>query len=107
MPLDPNICVYLFIFGVAYAIAVYYANRQGWTEGFTALLVVFGVGVTLLGCYIQEIRYGSITTWQVFTAFAITGLPMTIGDIAAYVNRRKNGRKVFEQIDGENHARPT
>ncbi len=87
----------LLVFGILYAVIVYWLSKHGLTEPYTALLVVLGVGVTLYGCYTYETITGHITTIQVFTAFVYSGSPMIAGDIADYMHRRLSGRKLINR----------
>lgn len=96
----------LFAFGIVYATLVYVLHKHEFSEGFTALLVVVGCTITLGGCYIIERATGHLTTVIVFGAFASSGLPMTLGDLAAYVLRRQNGRRIFDQMSEPHHDQP-
>jgi membrane protein DedA with SNARE-associated domain len=107
MDVTSKIYLGLFAFGIVYAAIVYVLHKHEFSEGFTALLVVVGCSITLGGCYMIERETGRITTLIVFGAFACSGLPMVIGDLVAYLLRRQNGRRVFDQVTEQTHDRPT
>lgn len=85
----------LFIFGVAYAAFVHWMRSNEVAEGITSLQVIFGVAITIFGCWIIEVITGDITALQMFFAFACSGAPMTIESIGDYLLRRKNGKKLI------------
>ncbi len=61
-------------------------------QGFTALLVVLGTGVTLLGV--------GLISWQAAVIAAIglasSGAPMVIGDVLRYVSMRSRSIKTIQ-----------
>jgi hypothetical protein len=73
----------LLLWGVLFALAVYKIGRR--REGYTALLVVVGVLVTLGGV--------AVVSWQAallaLMCFAASGAPMVVGDIVHYTNQRE------------------
>ena len=77
--------VLLLTFGAAFNAAVQWLNRKGATEGYTWLLVVIGVAVTLLAA-------GPVIGWanvvRLFILFAASGLFMAGGDIYRYLRAR-------------------
>lgn len=81
----------LFFFGVAFNMLVH--SLDGRHEGYTALLVVAGVLVTLGGV--------ALICWQAaaicLAAFAASGTPMVLGDIWRAVQRRE---RVLEAMRG-------
>lgn len=77
----------LFLFGIAYAVAVYYARKRGWLEGYTSLYVVLGVLVTIAGAAIPV--NGTIPVEWLLLCFGASGTPMIIGDIAVYIKARQ------------------
>lgn len=66
--------VFLFAFGVGYAMYVRYASTKG-RQGNTAMAVVIGVAVTLVAL-IPTI--GLETIALIFAGFAVAGLPMYV-----------------------------
>jgi hypothetical protein len=67
----------LFVFGLGFNWLVTWMHRHGHSDGYTWLLVVIGVGVTLLAA-------GPVVGWEpvlmMFALFAASGLPMAAGD---------------------------
>lgn len=82
----------LFIFGCLYNWWVSWVNRQGYSDGYTALLVVVGVAVTVGAT-------GVLVGWQtvliLFLAFVASGTPMVAGDVYRHVTARR------AEFDGE------
>ena len=76
----------LLMFGVAFNYWVGLLGEK--KEGYTALLVVIGVGMTLIGV--------AIVSWQsallVLLAFAASGTPMIAGDIYRAVKAREEAK---------------
>lgn len=84
----------LLMFGVGYSILVQRMGR--YKEGFVSLLVVVGVGVTLIGVALISWQAALITV----LCFAASGLPMVIGDVWEYIRRREQDRiAAQEQIE--------
>jgi uncharacterized membrane protein len=81
----------LFLFGVIYAIIVYFMN--GKHEGYTALLVVVGVAVTVAAS-------GPVIGWDVVIylalAFAASGVPMIVGDVIRGIKRREAAERQLQ-----------
>ena len=77
----------LFMFGLAYNGLVHALGER--KEGYTGVLVVGGVLVTLLGV--------AIISWQAaflaLCAFVVSGTPMLIGDIGRHIWRRDQAIK--------------
>ena len=86
-----------FLLGSLYAIAVRYGSAHGYTDGYTALLVVIGVGFTLainqLFLYIPDDQLLD-GVWAV-SGFAASGGPM----VFEYFMRRANQRRKEEASD--------
>lgn len=78
--------VALLAFGAAYNALVMWAGRRGYTDGYTWLLVVIGVAVTILAA---GFTIGWTTVAVLFLYFAASGLPMAAGDIARHVRARR------------------
>ena len=77
----------LLMFGVVFNNWVGHLGDK--KEGYTALLVVIGVGMTLIGV--------AIVSWQsallVLVAFAASGTPMIAGDIYRAVRAREEAKQ--------------
>lgn len=79
-----SVCVGLFIFGFVYNIAVAWLSKNNYDEGYTALLVVFGVGVTLMGIAIVDVNAAILS----LLAFASSGTWMVAGSIWRHMQAR-------------------
>lgn len=79
----------LFMFGVAYNALVHHLGNK--KEGYSAILVVGGVLITLGGL--------ALISWQcallAVAMFAASGLPMVIGDIYRSIRRREQALQVL------------
>ena len=85
----------LFAFGIAYNYAVLHISRRGYSDGYTWLLVVVGVAVTVLAA---GFTIGWTAVLLLLIYFAASGLPMALGDIwrkvqAEAVERRERDDK--------------
>ena len=80
--------LFLLAFGVAYNALVTWLERRGYAEGYTSLLVVGGVGVTLLAIAVVDGQAALL----VFLAFSCSGLPMVIGSWWRHVRSREHGQ---------------
>jgi len=76
----------LFAFGVAYNWLVIQLNRRGYDDGYTWLLVVVGVGVTVLAA---GFTIGWLAVLVLLVYFAASGLPMALGNIYRHVKARR------------------
>lgn len=89
----------LLMYGVVYNELVQRLGKR--KEGYTSLLVVAGVLVTLAGV--------SLISWQsallTLCAFAASGLPMVIGDIRRYVEAREKALETMRQEAAEAQER--
>ena len=83
-----TIAVSLFSFGVAFNQMVTWLEFQDWEEGATALLVVFGVGYTILTISVL-IGHFNVLLW----GFAASGTPMVMGSWIRYARQRAQERK--------------
>lgn len=83
----------LILFGILYDWLASYLHQKGHSEGYTSLLVVGGVLVTILAA-------GFVIGWPaviwLLILFACSGTPMVIGDIYRYAKARHE----FEQRNG-------
>ncbi len=76
----------LFMFGVGYNELTAWLERQGYDRGYTALLVVGGVLVTLLaGAVVVGVQVAMI----MFGCFVASGMPMIVGSIQREARKRK------------------
>ena len=73
--MKPLVHAGLFVFAVLFNWAITVIARAGIT-GYTALMVVFGVGVVLIGA---GLVYGIDIAIGMFGLFAAAGLPMVLG----------------------------
>lgn len=78
--------VALLAFGVAYNWLVGQLGRRGYDDGYTWLLVVGGVAVTVLAAG-MTIGWTAVALLGVY--FAASGLPMALGDIWRHVKARR------------------
>ena len=82
----------LFMFGSAYNAFV--GSLEGRKDGYLAMLVAAGVGITLVGV--------AIISWQaavlVLACFAASGIPMIIGEIARTIHKRERALRVQRLI---------
>lgn len=83
----------LFAFGVAYNYAVLHISRRGYSDGYTWLLVVVGVAVTVIAA---GFTIGWTAVLLLFVYFTASGLPMALGDIwrkvrSEAIERRERG----------------
>lgn len=85
----PAVFGLLFAFGFAYNLFVAWLERRGYDEGYTALLVVGGVGITLLGIGLLSMEGAGL----MLGAFAASGFWMVIGSIWRHMRRRERARK--------------
>ncbi len=83
----------LFVFGYLYDRAVTWLERNGYDEGYTALLVVGGVLVTLGGVAAVDWRAALLG----LGAFASSGFWMVIGSWWRHVQRRRHGQELQQQ----------
>ena len=85
----------LFLFGVAYNAFVGWTQRRGYEEGYTAILVVIGVLVTLAGVAIIDWSAARITAF----AFIASGSPMIAGSIWRHVRARERAiRAIIQEV---------
>jgi drug/metabolite transporter (DMT)-like permease len=79
----------LFLFGLIYATLVNRLNRKGYSEGYTAFLVVAGVLVTLTANIPLHHPNPWLDYLLTLACFAASGLPMIINDWLRHVSARK------------------
>jgi len=73
-------------FGVFYNRLVAHVNHKHGQHGYTSLLVVLGVFVTLVAL---STRIGAINTLKIAAGFVASGLPMILGDTNRYLEYKK------------------
>ena len=82
----------LFMFGWAFNALVDYLKDR--SDGYLAMLVVAGVGITLIGA--------AIISWQaavlVLVCFAASGIPMIIGEISRSIRMRERAIRIQRLI---------
>jgi hypothetical protein len=83
----------LLLAGVAYNRVVEWIEQRGYDEGYTALLVVVGVGLTLVGVAILDLGAAALA----LAAFALSGLPMVTGSIWRHVRRRERAQAALRR----------
>lgn len=83
----------LLLFGVAYNWLVSWMQDNGYDEGYTAVLVVIGTGVTLTVVALLDWRAAVLAAG----AFACSGLPMVIGGWWRHVRARRHGQDLLRQ----------
>lgn len=82
---------FLFIFGLGYDKFVAWLHRRGYERGYTALLVIGGVAVTLAG---QAVVLGIEAAIWTFLLFCCSGFWMTIGSISRYQKEREQDTQI-------------
>jgi hypothetical protein len=90
------VVVMLHLFGWVYNELVAWMERNGYDEGYTALLVVGGVLATLAGLAILR---GLESAVYVALLFVASGTPMIIGSMARHARRRaKDEQKARDDV---------
>ena len=81
----------LVLFGILYNLLMGWMEKRGYLEGLTSLAVVGGVLITLAGI--------AVVSWSAavlaLAAFTASGLPMVIGSLWRYVQRRQMEQEEF------------
>ena len=78
----------LFVFGLLYNLFVGWLERRNYDEGYTAILVVVGVGITLAA----YAAYDFASALRLFFAFAFSGFWMVVGSTWRYVAARRRAQ---------------
>jgi len=74
-------------FGIVYNQLIAFLQRQGYSQGYTAVLVVAGTAITLVAAVpVIGIR----AALYVAGLFAASGLPMTLGSMQRYAAARRD-----------------
>lgn len=92
----------LFVFGLAYAALINWLRHKGYSEGYTAILVVGGVTITLSLSTILHQPEPLATLFLQFICFAASGLPMTINDIHRYAAARSADQRSIQEATSTN-----
>jgi hypothetical protein len=88
----------LVLFGIGFNAVTAWAERRGYIEGFTSLMVVIGVAVTLTPFLILD-----CSVLYVVGGFVCSGLPMIIGSIGRYMRMRARAQAEIARLhDGDN-----
>lgn len=74
------------LFGVIYNQGISWLRRNGYDEGYTALLVAGGVIITLA---LAAFLIGAEAAILVLLVFVCSGVPMIVGSIGRYVVARR------------------
>lgn len=82
----------LILFGFLYNLVVSWLERRGYDEGYTALLVVAGVAVTLGGVAFIDERAAGLT----LGAFACSGGWMVLGSWWRHVRARRRAQDLLQ-----------
>ena len=82
----------LFFFGLSYNSLVNYLGER--KDGYTALLVVAGVLITLGGIALIDWRAAALA----LAAFAASGTPMVLGDIYCTITKRERAIRMMQLI---------
>jgi hypothetical protein len=85
----------LLLFGVAYNWLVSWMQNKGYDEGYTAILVVIGNGMTLAIVALVDWRAAVLAAG----AFACSGLPMVVGGWWRHVRARKHAQDLLRRGD--------
>ena len=88
----------LVLFGLGFNALTSWAERKGYMEGFTSLFVALGVLLTLAPFAIIS----PIFTVLILAGFVASGLPMIIGSIVRYTQRRERALQEIARLS--NHA---
>ncbi|MBE3038293.1 MAG: hypothetical protein IMZ62_05730 [Chloroflexi bacterium] len=86
----------LVLVGIGYNALVALWERKHYLEGYTALAVAIGVGITLAPFWFVP----TVPIWQVYLAFVFTGTPMMVGSILRHVHARSDGQKDLRSPKG-------
>jgi len=91
---DVVIGIGLLLFGIGYNFLVDWLEKHGFEEGYTAILVVGGVLITLLA----SIPLTGIEAFlTLLVCFSASGFPMVLGSWRRYCDRRKQERELARQ----------
>lgn len=96
LELSHDIAVYagLFGFGFVYNKLVERTNEIHGRHGYTSILVVFGVAVTLAAL---STRIGASNSIKLMAGFAASGLPMILGDTSRHLKYKQEISRALAQ----------
>lgn len=80
------VAIALMAFGAAYNWLVERLEQRGWDRGYTALLVAFGVAITLAGYAVVAGLEAALTVAGLFVA---SGTPMLLGSMLRHMRQRE------------------
>ena len=80
----------LLLIGIGYNLLVSWLERKHYSDGYTSFLVVIGVGFTLAGVMVIDIKVAFVT----IGAFVFSGSPMILGSIWRYIKTRERSLQV-------------
>lgn len=86
-----HIMGFLFAFGFLYNLLISWMERRGYDEGYTALLVVIGVGITLVAYSFVDV----VAAIETALAFAASGSWMVIGSWWRHVQARRRAQDLL------------
>lgn len=89
----PVMAAILFLFGFVYDRIVSWMERNGYDEGYTAILVVVGTLVTLGGVALVDWRAATLA----LGAFAFSGFWMVVGSWWRHVQARRRGQQAIRR----------
>lgn len=92
----------LFLFGVLFNRLVQQLGRKYGDHGYTAWLVVIGVGFTIIGVLPQ---IGLRNGLQLLLAFVASGSPMIAGDVLRHLRDESDIARLMEEIAGDGRLR--
>lgn len=81
----------LFVFGFFYNLLIGWLERNGYDEGYTAILVVVGVGVTVAAYAVLDV----IAALEIVLAFSASGFWMVIGSWWRHVQARRRAQDLL------------
>ena len=90
--------VALFAFGIVYNWLVLQISRRGHSDGYTWLLVVIGVGITVIAA---GFTIGWAVVLLLFVYFAASGTPMAMGDIWRKIHAESVERTERQRLNDE------
>lgn len=82
---------FLFLFGFLYNLLINWMERNGYDEGYTALLVIIGVGVTLVAYSVIDV----VPAIEMALAFAASGFWMVVGSWWRHVKARRRAQDLL------------
>lgn len=95
-----SVYLILVIVGIGYNALVAWIERNGYQHGYTSILVIGGVLITLTGVAVIDVRAALVC----LGAFAATGLPMVIGSIWREVRLREEIIKQIKEVGHDDAA---